>query len=189
VQAALKIVLEPVFEADMSPCSFGFRPKRSAHDALQVVIDESFDGKRWVVETDIAECFTAIPHDGLMSAITERICDRKVLSLLGAFLRAGVMENGSVRRAVSGTPQGGVISPLLCNVFLTRLDRAWRPAYGRLVRYADDLLVVCRSRGQAVAALARSTTLLGNLGLRPKPEKTRIVQLVEGGPGFDFRCN
>jgi RNA-directed DNA polymerase len=108
VQAALKIVLEPVFEADMLPCSFGFRPKRSAHDALQVAIDESFDGKRWVVESDIADCFTAIPHDGLMSAITERICDRKVLSLLGAFLRAGVMENGSVRRAVSGTPQGSL---------------------------------------------------------------------------------
>ena len=149
VQAALKIVLEPVFEADMLPCSFGFRPKRSAHDALQVLIDESFEGKRWVVETDIANCFTAIPHDGLMSALSERICDRKVLALLRAFLPAGVMEDGAVRRPVSGTPQGGVVSPLLCNVYLNRLDRAWRPAYGSLVRYADDLLVVCSNRGQA----------------------------------------
>ncbi len=138
VQAAVKIVLEPVFEADMLACSFGFRPKRSAHDALQVVIDESFGGRRWVVETDIANCFTAIPHQGLMSALSERICDRKVLALLRAFLRAGVMEDGAVRRSVSGTPQGGVVSPLLCNVYLNRLDRAWRPAYGRLVRYADD---------------------------------------------------
>jgi RNA-directed DNA polymerase len=186
VQAALKIVLEPVFEADMLPCSFGFRPKRSAHDALQVVLDESFGGKRWVVETDIASCFTAIPHDGLMSAISERISDRKVLALLRAFLGAGVMEDGVVRRSVSGTPQGGVVSPLLCNVYLNRLDRAWRPAYGRLIRYADDLLVVCRTRGQADAALARLTTLLAGLGLQPKPEKTRIVQLVEGEPGFDF---
>jgi len=186
VQAAVKIVLEPVFEADMLACSFGFRPKRSAHDALQVVIDESFGGKRWVVETDIADCFTAIPHEGLMSALSERISDRKVLALLHAFLRAGVMEDGAVRRTGSGTPQGGVVSPLLCNVYLTRLDRAWRPAYGRLVRYADDLLVVCRNRGQADAALAKLTALLDGLGLQPKPDKTRIVQLVEGQPGFDF---
>ena len=139
-----------------------------------------------MVETDIANCFTAIPHDGLMSALSERISDRKVLALLHAFLRAGVMEDGAVRRSVAGTPQGGVVSPLLCNVYLTRLDRAWRPAYGRLVRYADDLLVVCRTRGQAEAALARLTTLLNGLGLEPKAEKTRIVQLVEGQPGFDF---
>jgi RNA-directed DNA polymerase len=186
VQAALRIALEPIFEADMLPCSFGFRPKRAAHDALQAVLDESFAGRRWVVESDIADCFTAIPHDGLMSTLSERICDRKVLALAQAFLRAGVMEDGAVRRPVAGTPQGGVISPLLCNVYLNRLDRAWRPAYGRLIRYADDLLAVCRSRGQAEAALARLTTLLNGLGLRAKPEKTRIVQLVEGEPGFDF---
>jgi RNA-directed DNA polymerase len=186
VQAAVKIVCEPVFEADMLPCSFGFRPKWSAHDALQVVIDESFAGRRWVVETDIASCFTAIPHQPLMSAVAERVCDRKLLGLLRAFLAAGVMEDGTVRRTVSGTPQGGVISPMLCNVYLTRLDRAWRPAYGRLVRYADDLLAVCRNRGQAEAALAKLTALLHGLGLEPKPEKTRIVQLVEGQPGFDF---
>jgi RNA-directed DNA polymerase len=186
VQAAVKIVLEPVFEADFLPRSFGFRPKRAAHDALQVVIDNAFRGRRWVVETDIADCFTAIPHSGLMSAVEERICDRKVLALLRAFLRAGVMEDGAVRRPVSGTPQGGVVSPLLCNVYLHRLDRAWRPAYGTLVRYADDLLAICRSRGQAQAALARLTALLDSLGLEPKAAKTRIVELVEGEPGFDF---
>ncbi len=96
------------------------------------------------------------------------------------------MEDGTVRRPVSGTPQGEVISPLLCNVYLTRVDRAWRPAYGRLVRYADDLLVVCRSQGQARAALAKLTSFLADLGLEPKQAKTRIVQLVEGEPGFDF---
>lgn len=186
VQAALKIVLEPIFEADMLPCSFGFRPKRTAQDALQVVLDASFEGSRWVVETDIADCFTAIPHDRLMSVLSERICDRRVLGLLHAFLRAGVLEDGLIRRPVSGTPQGGVISPLLCNVYLGRLDRAWRPSDGRLVRYADDLLVVCRTRGQAEAALARLTALLADLGLEPKPEKTRVVELVEGRPGFDF---
>jgi RNA-directed DNA polymerase len=132
------------------------------------------------------ESFTAIPHDGLMSAVSERICDRKVLALLRVFLRAGVMEDGTVRREVSGTPQGGVISPLLCNVYLTRLDRRWRPAYGTLVRYADDLVAVCKSQGQAKVALAKLTEFLGGLGLEPKPQKTRIVQLVEGEPGFDF---
>jgi RNA-directed DNA polymerase len=138
VQAAMKIVLEPIFEADMLDCSFGFRPRRAAHDALQVVVDQSWQGRRWVVETDIADCFSAIPHSGLMSAVKERICDRRLLKLLGAFLHAGVLQDGSVRRPVSGTPQGGVLSPVLCNVYLHRLDRAWRGAYGTLVRYADD---------------------------------------------------
>jgi group II intron reverse transcriptase/maturase len=186
VQAAMKIVLEPIFEADMLDCSFGFRPRRAAQDALQVVVDQSWQGRRWVVETDIADCFSAIPHAGLMSAVKERICDRRLLKLLGAFLHAGVLQDGAVRRPVSGTPQGGVLSPVLCNVYLHRLDRAWRGAYGTLVRYADDLLVVCRSRGQAQAALARLRALLADLGLEPKAAKTRIVHLVEGGEGFDF---
>ena len=186
VQAAVKIVLEPVFEADFLPCSFGFRPKRAAHDGLQVLVNESFAGARWVVETDVADCFGAIPHSGLMSAVEERISDRRLLSLLRAFLRAGVMEQGTVRRPVTGTAQGGVISPLMCNVYLHRLDRAWRGAYGTYLRYADDALVMCRSKGQAVAALARLTVLLAELGLRPKPAKTRIVQLSVGGEGVDF---
>ena len=186
VQAAAKIVLEPVFEADFLPCSFGFRPKRAAHDGLQVLLDESFRGPYWVVETDVADCFGSIPHSGLMSAVEERISDRRLLALLRAFLRAGVMEQGSVRRPVTGTPQGGVVSPLLANVYLHRLDRAWRGAYGTLVRYADDALVMCRSRGQAVAALARLTALLADLGLEPKAAKTRIVQLRVGGEGVDF---
>jgi RNA-directed DNA polymerase len=186
VQAAVKIVLEPVFEADFLPCSFGFRPKRAAHDGLQVLVNESFAGARWVVETDVADCFGAIPHSGLMSAVEERISDRRLLSLLRAFLRAGVMEQGTVRRPVTGTAQGGVISPLMCNVYLHRLDRAWRGAYGTYLRYADDALVMCRSKGQAVAALARLTVLLAELGLRPKPAKTRIVQLTAGGEGVDF---
>ena len=186
VQAAVKIVLEPVFEADFLPCSFGFRPKRAAHDGLQVALDESFRGSFWVVETDVADCFGSIPHSGLMSAVEERISDRRLLALLRAFLRAGVMEQGSVRRPVTGTPQGGVVSPLLANVYLHRLDRAWRGAYGTLVRYADDALVMCRSKGQAVAALARLTVLLADLGLEPKAAKTRIVHLTVGGEGVDF---
>jgi RNA-directed DNA polymerase len=189
VQAAAKIVLEPIFEADMLPCSFGFRPKRSAHDALQVLIDEAWRGRRWVVETDIANCFSAIPHDRLIHAVEERVSDQGVLKLLRAMLRAGVMQDGQLRREVTGTPQGGVVSPLLCNVYLHRLDRAWSTAeHGVLVRYCDDLVVMCRSRQQAEAALARLTGLLAELGLEPKAAKTRIVHLTEGkaGKGFDF---
>ena len=187
VQAAVKIVLEPVFEADMLGCSFGFRPKRGAHDALQVLIDESWRGRRWVVETDIANCCSAIPHDELMHAIEERVCDQSVLKLLRVMLRAGVMEDGQVRREVMGAPQGGVISPLLCNVYLHRIDRVWDTReYGVLVRFADDALVMCKSREQAEAALARLRLLLAELGLEPKEAKTRIVHLEVGGAGFDF---
>ncbi|MFA1544643.1 reverse transcriptase domain-containing protein [Actinomadura monticuli] len=168
VQAALKIVFEPVFEADMLDCSFGFRPRRSAHDALQVLIDEQAKGRRWVVETDIASCFTAIPHDELMRAVEERVCDRTVLKLLRQILRAGVMQDGQVRREVTGSPQGGVISPVLCNVYLHRLDRAWDEADGVLVRYADDLIAMCWSRSQAERALARLTELLAGLGWSPR---------------------
>ncbi|HEX8759500.1 MAG TPA: group II intron reverse transcriptase/maturase [Pseudonocardiaceae bacterium] len=187
VQAALKIVLEPIFEADFLPCSFGFRPKRSAHDALQVLIDESWKGRRWVVETDIADCFGTIPHEELMRAVEERVCDQAVLRLLRVMLRAGVMQDGRVRRPVTGTPQGGVVSPLLANVYLHQIDRVWsQDEHGVLVRYADDAVVMCQSREQAQAALARLTVLLGELGLEPKAAKTRIVHLVEGGQGLDF---
>jgi len=186
VQAAVKIVLEPVFEADFLPCSFGFRPGRSPHDALQVLIDESWRGRRWVVETDIASCFSAIPHEKLMGAVEERICDQSVLKLLRAMLRAGVMEDGQVRRTAAGTPQGGVFSPVMCNVYLHRLDRAWDDGDGVLVRFADDLVVMCWSRSQAEQALQRLTDLLAGLGLEPKAAKTRIVHLEVGGEGLDF---
>ena len=187
VQAAVKIVIEPVFEADFLPCSFGFRPKRSAHDALQVLIDEAWRGRRWVVETDIASCFDKIPHDGLMRAIEERIIDRNVLKLLRAMLHAGVMEHGQVSVTDSGTPQGGVVSPLLANVYLHRVDRVWQSAgVGVLVRYADDLVVMCRTPQEAETALATLTGILADLGLQPKAAKTRIVHLRDGGEGFDF---
>ncbi len=187
VQTALRIVIEPIFEADMLGCSFGFRPRRSAHDALQVLIDEAWDGRRWVAESDVSDCFGAIPHDGLMSAIEERIVDRHVLKLLRAMLRAGVMEDGSVTRSRTGTPQGGVISPCLCNVYLHRLDRQWTErGAGTLVRYADDLLALCRTREEAEAALAALRLILAELGLELKDAKTRIVHLAEGGEGVDF---
>ena len=187
VQAATKIVIEPIFEADMLECSFGFRPKRSAHDALQVLVDEAWEGRRWVAESDVSDCFGAIPHDGLMSAIEERIVDRRVLKLLRAMLRAGVMQDGAITRSATGTPQGGVISPCLCNVYLHRLDRQWTErGAGVLLRYADDLLALCRTRAEAEAALIALGVILAELGLELKDAKTRIVYLEEGGEGVDF---
>src|SRR5439155_2522812 len=137
--------------------------------------------------SDIANCFEAIPHSGLMSAIEERVSDRNLLKLLRAMLRAGVMADGAVRRDVAGTPQGGVLSPVLCNVYLHRLDRQWTErGTGVLVRYADDLLALCRTSAEAEAALAALRVILAELGLELKDAKTRIVHLAEGGEGVDF---
>jgi RNA-directed DNA polymerase len=187
VQAAARLVIEPIFEADFLPCSFGFRPRRSQHDALQVLIDESWRGRRWAAESDISNCFGEIPHSGLMSAIEERISDRNLLKLLRAMLRAGVMESGAVHREAAGTPQGGVISPCLCNVYLHRLDRQWdERGTGVLVRFADDLLVLCHNRREAENALEALRLILAEMGLQLKQAKTRIVHLKEGGEGLDF---
>ncbi len=140
-----------------------------------------------MVETDIANCFEAIPHDKLMLAVEERINDRRLLKLLRAMLRAGVMEDGMVRQRTIGTPQGAVVSPLLANVYLHRMDRQWvAPRHGTLVRFADDAVVICDSRIRAEKALECLTNLLADLGLEPKTAKTRIVHLTEGGEGFDF---
>src|SRR5712691_7028588 len=187
VQAALKTVIEPIFEADMLECSFGFRPRRSTHDALQVLVDEAWQGRRWVVESDLANCFEAIPHDRLMAAVEERIVDRQLLKLLRAMLRAGVMEQGAVRHSVSGTPQGGVVSPLLANVYLHRLDRQWQTrGYGVLVRYADDVVVLCQTKAEAERALTALRRIVSELGLSLKESKTRIVHLREGDGELDF---
>jgi len=187
VQAAAKIVIEPIFEADFMPCSFGFRPRRSQHDALQVLVDQAWGGRRWIVESDVSNCFEAIPHSELMSAIEERIVDRQVLKLLRVMLHAGVMQEGTVKRDVAGTPQGGVISPCLCNVYLHRLDRQWAErGCGELVRFADDMVVMCRTRTEAERALVALREILAELGLTLKDAKTRIVELREGGEGLDF---
>jgi group II intron reverse transcriptase/maturase len=187
VQTALKLVLEPIFEADFRPSSFGFRPGKAAHDALQVLLEEAWRGRRWVVETDIASCFEAIPHDRLVAAVERRVSDGAILRLLRAFLRAGVMEERQLRRPITGTPQGGVISPLLANVYLTALDGWWeRHGSGVLTRYADDLVVMCADEAGAQRALDQLRALLARLDLAPKETKTRIVHVQEGGEGFDF---
>ena len=186
VQTAMKIVIEPIFEADFLACSFGFRPKRSQHDALQVLIDESRRGRRWVLESDIANCFEVIPHSGLMSAIEERVSDRNLLKLVRAMLRAGVIAGWCGPPRCDRQTQGGVLFARSVQPYLHRLDRRrWTErGAGVLVRFADDLVVCCHSKREAEAALSALRSILAELGLEPKAAKTRIVHLEEGGEGL-----
>jgi group II intron reverse transcriptase/maturase len=189
VQMAAKLVLEPVFEADFKSTSYGFRPKRSATMALEVLRKRGAKGGNNVLDADIADYFGSIDHDKLMKLVAKRISDRRVLKLLKKWLTAGVMEDGRASRTIAGTPQGGVISPLLANIYLHVLDAAWErdgQQHGTLVRYADDFVVMCNTRKQCEQAEARVRQVLTRLGLELHPEKTRRVELSFGNQGFDF---
>jgi len=204
VQASLKLVLEPIFEADFKPVSYGFRPKRRVHDAIAEIHHYASRSYEWVVEGDITACFDEISHVGLQDRLRRRIGDKRVLGLVKAFLKAGILsEDGVTRDTITGTPQGGILSPLLSNVALSVLDehfvKAWqemgdyhkrarRRAKGlatyRLVRYADDwVLLVSGTREHAEGLRAEAAAVLAPMGMRLSEEKTKIVHIDEG---FDF---
>ena len=201
MQAALKLVLEPIFEADFQPCSYGFRPGRRTQDAIAEVQHFTFRSYEWVVEGDIEACFDRIDHTALMDRVRTRIEDKRVLRLIKAFLKAGILrQQGGLDRSVTGTPQGGILSPLLANIALGVLDehfaRAWKAmgtvsqryyarkrgaATYRIVRYADDFVIcVAGSRRHAEALVAETAQVLRPLGLTLSTEKTRITHIDEG---------
>jgi RNA-directed DNA polymerase len=185
VQTALKLVLEPIWEAEFAEQSYGFRPRRGCKDALRRVQELLDGGAIWVVDVDVQGYFDSLPHDRLMQEVERRVADGAVLRLLGAYLHQGVLDGLEAWSADQGTPQGAVISPLLANIYLDPLDHALAAEGYQSVRYADDLVVLCRTAGEAAAVLQKLREWMTSRGLRLHPEKTRIVDATQPG-GFDF---
>lgn len=195
VQMAVKIVIEPMFEADFMPCSFGFRPKRTPRMALSAIVQSVNEGYSFVVDVDLKSYFDTISHELLLELVKRRVGDTQVLRLIRAWLKAGVMEEGKVTHPDRGSPQGGVISPTLSNIFLHEVDRQWCRSDGlalgdvRLVRYADDMVLLARTEQQAREAWEQLQKQFAALRLVVNQEKSRLTTLAEGFAflGFEFR--
>ncbi len=186
VQAALRHVLEPIFETEFAESSYGFRPGRGAKDALRRVDTLLKAGHHWVVDADLKSYFDTIPHERLMALVQKRVADGRVLGQVESFLRAGVLEDAKGWQPTErGTPQGGVISPLLANLYLDPFDHQMERTGRELVRYADDFVIMCRSEAEAQTALVEVRDWVAGMGLTLHPEKTRIVN-AEATGGFDF---
>ena len=179
-QQALRARLEPIFEPLFDDSSFGYRPGRSAKDALRKVWREIDAGAEWIVDGDLKDYFGSIDHAKLMTLVAQRVADGRVLTLLERMLTAGYLAKGRLFPTPQGTPQGGVVSPLLSNILLTPFDREMRRRGYQLTRYADDWLLTCRSRREAAAALQVARKLLAALGVQLNPQKTRIVHVRHG---------
>ena len=186
VQTAVKFVLEPIFEATFRPTSYGFRPGRGCRDALREVAQLIEDGNTFVVDADFESYFDTIPHERLMQRIEERIGDGRILGLVRGWLEQDIMQDLQRWTPTEGTPQGAVISPLLANIYLHPLDNLMAARGYRMVRYADDFVVLCKSREQADAALAEIRAWVADNGLRLHPDKTRVGDCRQAGEGFDF---
>ena len=185
VQTALRNALEPIFEHRFAPTSYGFRPRRGCKGALKRVQALLDQGYTWVVDADIERYFDEIPHEPLLAEVEKEVADGQVLSLVRAYLEAGILEGTQSWTPDKGTPQGAVISPLLANIYLHPVDVAMTEAGHEMVRYADDVVVLCRTEAEATAALERLRGLMTARGLSLHPEKTRVVDATQPG-GFDF---
>ncbi|CAG0943339.1 Group II intron-encoded protein LtrA [Anaerolineae bacterium] len=191
VQMATKIVIEPLFEADFLPCSYGFRPKRTPRMALSVIAEKTQMGYAHIVDVDLQSYFDTIDHTLLMRLVERRVGDKQVLRLIRAWLKAGILDEGKVTHPNRGTPQGGVISPLLSNIFLHEIDRQWQgqDSVAILVRYADDMVILTRTREHAEQVWQQLQTQFAQLHLTVNSEKSRLTTLTEGFAflGFEFR--
>jgi group II intron reverse transcriptase/maturase len=189
VQMATKIAIEPVFEADFKDCSYGFRPKRSAKQALEVVRKACNNKGYYVVDADIQSFFDNVNQEKLMKLVELRISDRRILKLIRQWLEAGVLYGNILEISELGTSQGSVISPLLANIYLNTLDRLWEKygiTHGKLIRYADDSVIICKNKKSANHAMELLRYIMGKLDLTLHPIKTKIVCLWDGKEGFDF---
>jgi RNA-directed DNA polymerase len=187
-QMATKMVIEPIFEADFHDCSFGFRPKRNAHQAMARIRKASKKGF-WVVDVDIQGYFDNINQDKLMKLVEQRINDRRVLKLIRKWLEVGIMEEGNIRNPLTGTPQGGVISPLLANIYLNTMDQLWEKKFkhlGEITRYADDFVIMCKTKQQALESIRAIKGIMRKLDLTLNTEKSKLVNLWNDEDGFDF---